>query len=93
MPPDKENIEGFDEIIKYREEALFGKAEAYAASMIEVGNKGHSFWALKSADELIAAFPKNVEAYRLRAKINRHWGGEEAASADEQKAKELSGQK
>ncbi len=93
LPPDKQNIKGFDEIIKYQEAALYGKAEAYATSMIKVENKGHSFWALKSSDELIAAFPNNIEAYRLRAKVNRHWSRDAAALADEQKAEELSRQK
>jgi len=93
LSPSEQNISGFGEIIKHQENALFGKAEAYATSMIEIENKGHSFWALKSSDELIAAFPNNIEAYQLRAKVNRYWGRDAAALADEQKAKELSGQK
>ena len=93
LAPAEKNIKGFDEILKYQEEAYFGKAEAQATLMIEVENRAYAFWALKSADELIAAFPDNVEAYRLRARVNRHWGREAAALADEQKAGELSAPK
>lgn len=93
IPLAEKNIKGFDEVLKYQEEAYFGKAEAQATLMIEVENRAYAFWALKSSDELIAAFPDNVEAYRLRAKVNRHWGREAAALADEQKAEELSAQK
>jgi tetratricopeptide (TPR) repeat protein len=90
---DEQNIAGFDEIVKDKEKSLFGRAEAYAVSAIEAENKAHSFWALKYADELVAAFPNNIEAYRLRAKVNRHWKRDEAALADDRKAADLSSQR
>ncbi len=93
LSADEQNISEFDEIIKNRKTALYGKAETYAISMIEVGNKAHSFWALKSSNELITAFPDYAEAYRLRAKVNRYWNREAAAVADEQKAEEFDKQK
>lgn len=93
-PTAKTRILAFiEEIIKFNEDAHLGKTEAYATSMIEVGNKAHNFSALKSADDYVAAFPNSIKAYRLRAKIYRHWGREAEALADEQKIKELSGQK
>lgn len=93
LPPAEKDIKGFDEVLKYQEEAYFGKAEAQATLMIEVENRAFAFWALKSTNELIAAFPNNVEAYRLRARVNRHWGRDAAAQADEEKAGELSAPK
>lgn len=90
---DEQNIPGFDEIVKNKEKSLFGRAEAYAVSAIEAENKAHSFWALKFADELVAAFPSNIEAYRLRAKVNRHWKRNDAALADERQAASLSDQR
>lgn len=83
----------FDEIIKHHEEAHFGKTEAYVASMSKAGNKANNFEALNSANNYVVAFPESIRAYRLRAKIYRHLGYEQAALADEQKAGELSGQK
>jgi hypothetical protein len=93
LAPEEQNIRGFDEIVKYEEAAIFGRTEAQATLMIEVENKAYAFWALKSANEFIAAFPGNVEAYRLRARINRYSGREADAAADDQKAGQLSGQK
>ncbi|MDQ3800926.1 MAG: hypothetical protein M3384_16005, partial [Acidobacteriota bacterium] len=93
LPPEERNIRGFDQIAKYKEEALFGKAEAEATLLIEVKNREYAFPALKSSEEFIAAFPESVEGYRLRARVYRHWGREAEALADEQKARELSAQK
>jgi tetratricopeptide (TPR) repeat protein len=93
LAPEERNIRGFDQIVKYKEEALFGKAEAEATLMIEVENREYAFPALKSSEELIAAFPGSVEGYRLRARVYRRWGREAEALADEQRAGELSAQK
>jgi len=91
--PSEQNVIGFDDVAIYKKEAFFGQAEALATLLIEVGTKEHSFITLKSANELVAAFPSNIEAYWLRAKVNRQLGRDEFALADEQKVKELSGQK
>jgi hypothetical protein len=88
----EQDIPGLGEFVKLEEEAHFGKTEAYATSMIEVGNRAHNFLALNSANEYVAAFPNSIKAYQLRAKIYRHLGREGETLADEQKAKELSGQ-
>lgn len=93
LPQDKQDIGVFNEIVKLREDAFFGTAEAYTTLMLEVGNKNYAFLALKWLNEFIAAFPNNVKAYELRAKVHAQIGNREYALADQKKINELTPQK
>lgn len=77
------------EIGKHCEAAQFGEAEAFVSSMIDLQNRSHNFVGLKLANELVAGFPKKIESYQVRAKVNRFLGNEQQASFDEQKVREL----
>jgi tetratricopeptide (TPR) repeat protein len=93
IPLNLPNISGFEEIASCGEESLFGSAEAYTTLVKEVGNVNHTFMALKTLNEFIAAYPDNIKAYQLRAKIHSQMGRMDFAAADEKKIKELSVQK
>lgn len=71
------------------QEARFGRAEVAATAMIEVQNRSQNFIALSLANELVFDFPKNADAYRLRARVNRYLGDERQALTDEEKANDL----
>lgn len=82
-----------DEIRKAREAAQFGKAEAYVVSAVDVLDRSNNFWALKYANEVVVAYPGNIEAYGLRAKVHRFLGNEQPALEDERRIEQIKGQK
>ncbi len=87
---DRVVVDLLSDLDKTCESARFGEAEVYATSAIELSNRERSFQALKLANELVQRYPRNADAFRLRAKVNRFMLNDHQALLDEQKAKELS---
>lgn len=87
---DRAVVDLLSDLDKTCESARFGEAEVYATSAIELRNRERSFQALKLANELVQRYPRNADAFRLRAKVNRFMLNDQQAVRDEQKAEELS---
>lgn len=87
---DKDAASLLSAIEKTCETAKLGEAESFTMSAIELNNRARTFQALKLANELVQRYPQNVEAYRLRSKVNRAMGNEQQALHDDQKVKDLS---